>query len=77
MLTLISIPVGLLLFLYFYKPAIFSTMSEHTLDWLQEKAIGWSHRPPVNKIDTHHHCVPPFYAKGKFSMSAKLLVPNN
>ncbi|OOQ89684.1 putative 2-amino-3-carboxymuconate-6-semialdehyde decarboxylase [Penicillium brasilianum] len=39
-------------------------MSEHGLDWLQEKAIGWSHTPLVNKIDTHHHCVPPFYAKG-------------
>ncbi|KAJ5385296.1 hypothetical protein N7517_003207 [Penicillium concentricum] len=38
-------------------------MSEHTFDWLREKTIGWSHTPPVNKIDTHHHCVPPFYAK--------------
>ncbi|KAL3478867.1 hypothetical protein BJX99DRAFT_97228 [Aspergillus californicus] len=38
-------------------------MSEHTLDWLRGKAIGWSLTPPVNKIDTHHHCVPPFYAK--------------
>ncbi|KAJ0421525.1 hypothetical protein BJY00DRAFT_300906 [Aspergillus carlsbadensis] len=38
-------------------------MSEHTFDWLREKTIGWSHTPPINKIDTHHHCVPPFYAK--------------
>ncbi|KAE8317309.1 hypothetical protein BDV41DRAFT_561541 [Aspergillus transmontanensis] len=38
-------------------------MSEHTLDWVQDKAIGWSHTPPRNKIDTHHHCVPSFYAK--------------
>ncbi|KAL2853406.1 hypothetical protein BJY01DRAFT_244027 [Aspergillus pseudoustus] len=38
-------------------------MTDHTLDWLGEKAIGWSHTPPVNKIDTHHHFVPPFYAK--------------
>ncbi|KAJ5414509.1 hypothetical protein N7509_001136 [Penicillium cosmopolitanum] len=38
-------------------------MAEHTLDWLREKATGWSHKPPVNKIDTHHHFVPDFYAK--------------
>ncbi|KAH8697706.1 putative 2-amino-3-carboxymuconate-6-semialdehyde decarboxylase [Talaromyces proteolyticus] len=38
-------------------------MSDHTLDWLAEKAIGWSHTPPINKIDTHHHIVPSFYAK--------------
>ncbi|KAL4991850.1 hypothetical protein BDW68DRAFT_184731 [Aspergillus falconensis] len=38
-------------------------MSEHAFAWLRDKAIGWSHTPPVNKIDTHHHCVPPFYAK--------------
>ncbi|KAJ5743725.1 hypothetical protein N7533_008595 [Penicillium manginii] len=38
-------------------------MGEHTLDWLREKAIGWSHTPPINKIDTHHHFVPDFYAK--------------
>jgi hypothetical protein len=62
---MISIPVTIILLLYIYKPATFYTMSEHSLDWLQEKAIGWSHNPPVNKIDTHHHCVPPFYAKGK------------
>lgn len=45
-------------------------MSEHALDWLREKAIGWSHTPPVNKIDTHHHCVPAFYAKGKLTPSS-------
>lgn len=78
MLTfMVSIPVAIFLFLYIYKPAAFSTMSEHGLDWLQEKAIGWSHTPPVNKIDTHHHCVPPFYAKGKTSVSVKLFVPHN
>jgi hypothetical protein len=48
-------------------------MSEHGLDWLRDKAIGWSHTPPVNKIDTHHHCVPPFYAKGEILISAKHL----
>lgn len=76
MLIFISIPVALLLFLYIYHPAIFSAMSEHSLDWLQEKAIGWSHTPPVNKIDTHHHCVPQFYAKGKISISAQFLDPH-
>lgn len=38
-------------------------MAEHALDWIRDKA-GWSHTPPVNKIDTHHHFVPPFYAQG-------------
>ncbi|KAF9893636.1 hypothetical protein FE257_010948 [Aspergillus nanangensis] len=38
-------------------------MVDHSLDWLQSKAIPWSHSPPINKIDTHHHFVPAFYAK--------------
>lgn len=65
MLVLISIPVALIIFVYIHKLPIFSRMGEHGLDWLQDKAIGWSHKPPVNKIDTHHHIVPSFYAKGK------------
>jgi hypothetical protein len=75
MLALISILFAVVLFLYFYKPNI-TAMSEHGLDWLQDMAIGWSHTPPVNKIDTHHHCVPPFYAKGEILISAKLFVPH-
>ncbi|GFF44909.1 2-amino-3-carboxymuconate-6-semialdehyde decarboxylase [Aspergillus udagawae] len=39
-------------------------MPDHLMDWLQDKALGWSHRPPANKVDTHHHFVPPFYRKG-------------
>ncbi|GFF29407.1 2-amino-3-carboxymuconate-6-semialdehyde decarboxylase [Aspergillus udagawae] len=39
-------------------------MPDHLMDWLQDKALGWSYRPPVNKVDTHHHFVPPFYRKG-------------
>jgi len=42
-----------------------SNMADHALDWLQDKAIGWIPSPPVNKIDTHHHFVTDFYAKGK------------
>lgn len=57
--------VVLLSLLYLCKPRILSAMSDHAFDWLAEKAIGWSHKPPVNKIDTHHHVVPSFYAKGK------------
>ncbi|KAL2817917.1 hypothetical protein BDW59DRAFT_182012 [Aspergillus cavernicola] len=63
MLPVIWAPVALFLALYFCKPSIYTTMSEHTLDWLREKAIGWSHMPPVDKIDTHHHFLPPFYAQ--------------
>jgi hypothetical protein len=69
MLARISVPVALLLVTYLCRPSLYTTMSEHTFDWLREKTIGWSHTPPVNKIDTHHHCVPPFYAKGKPSPS--------
>jgi hypothetical protein len=75
MLALLSCPVAILLLLYFYKPDIFTSMSQHSLDWLREKAIGWNHTPPVDKIDTHHHRVPPFYAKGKILISDKHLVP--
>jgi hypothetical protein len=64
MLALLSVPVALLLVIYLCRPSLFTTMSEHTFDWLREKTIGWSHSSLVNKIDTHHHCVPPFYAKG-------------
>ncbi|OQE37182.1 hypothetical protein PENCOP_c010G00510 [Penicillium coprophilum] len=63
MLAFILAPVAVLIVLYLCKPSIFCSMSEHTFDWLREKAIGWSHTPPVNKVDVHHHCVPPFYAK--------------
>ncbi|OBT65741.1 hypothetical protein VE03_03347 [Pseudogymnoascus sp. 23342-1-I1] len=38
-------------------------MADHAYDWLQAKAIGWIPSPPVDKIDTHHHFVPDFYAK--------------
>ncbi|OBT43628.1 hypothetical protein VE00_05228 [Pseudogymnoascus sp. WSF 3629] len=38
-------------------------MADHVYDWLQAKAMGWIPSPPVNKIDTHHHFVPDFYAK--------------
>ena len=65
MLTLLLTPVALLLIIYFRKTSLFNIMSEHALAWLQDKAVGWGVIPPVNKIDTHHHCVPPFYAKGK------------
>lgn len=43
---------------------LLSDISDRTMDWLQEKALGWVQAPPVNKIDTHHHFVPDFYAKG-------------
>lgn len=65
MLSFISVPLGLPLLTSRCKSDLFNTMSEHTLDWLRERAMGWNHTPPVNKIDTHHHCVPPFYAQGK------------
>ena len=65
MLGVSLVSATLLVLLYFVNPDIFSVMSDHAVDWLAEKAIGWSHTPPVNKIDTHHHFVPSFYAQGK------------
>ncbi|RAL05413.1 amidohydrolase family protein [Aspergillus ibericus CBS 121593] len=38
-------------------------MTDHGHDWLQGNLLPWSHRPTVNKIDTHHHFVPSFYRK--------------
>lgn len=32
---------------------------------------GWPARPPINKIDTHHHIVPDFYAQGMFSRNCQ------
>lgn len=74
MFTLVLAPIAILIFLYNCKPSIFTTMGEYSFDWLREKAIGWSHTPPVNKIDTHHHCVPPFYANGKIVITVRLIV---
>lgn len=31
--------------------------------FVQEKILKWPPQPPTNKIDTHHHFVPDFYAK--------------
>lgn len=42
-----------------------SKMSDKALDWLQDKTLGWMDAPPTNKLDTHHHFVPPFYSKGE------------
>ncbi|KAI2623674.1 hypothetical protein GGS21DRAFT_533688 [Xylaria nigripes] len=40
------------------------TMLKHQAqDWLVDKALGWPEQPIINKIDTHHHMVPDFYAK--------------
>lgn len=65
MLSLVaSIPILSLLAIVIYSyHNTFSIMSDHLVDWLQDKALGWSHHPPANKIDTHHHFVPPFYSK--------------
>lgn len=56
--------VALSLVVYHYSPDLFSNMSDKAADWLQDKALGWFGPPPLNKIDTHHHYVPSFYAKG-------------
>jgi hypothetical protein len=66
MLTMLLSSVAILVLVYFSNVSHFS-MTERALDWLQDKAVGWSHSP-VNKIDTHHHCVPPFYAKGMYTL---------
>lgn len=41
------------------------TFSEKTVDWLSKDALPWPKNVPVNKVDTHHHWVPPQYAQGK------------
>lgn len=37
---------------------------EDAMDWLQNPTIGFPDQASVDKIDTHHHFVPKFYAKG-------------
>jgi hypothetical protein len=49
---------------------ILRNMADHVYDWLLDKSIGWIPAPPQNKIDTHHHFVPDFYAKGKNSVTS-------
>jgi len=41
-------------------------MAGKAADWMQDHALQWIDAPPLNKVDTHHHYVPSFYAKGKF-----------
>lgn len=64
MLALLLTTITLSLVIYFRNHIFRSAMSEKALAWLSDKASGWSRVPPTNKIDTHHHCVPSFYAKG-------------
>lgn len=41
------------------------TIGAMTSDFAQSKIFGWPQPQPIlNKIDTHHHIVPDFYAKG-------------
>lgn len=40
-----------------------SEASDHGQDWLLGKVLSWPDAPVVNKVDTHHHFVPDFYAK--------------
>jgi hypothetical protein len=44
-------------------------MVDHVYDWLQDKTLGWVKNIPQSKIDTHHHFVPDFYAKGMPAIS--------
>ncbi len=44
--------------------AVMTAFKGQAQDWLAEKTFGWPVEPPVNKIDTHHHMVPSFYAEG-------------
>ncbi|GKZ74708.1 hypothetical protein AnigIFM50267_001197 [Aspergillus niger] len=62
-MSLILASIILILTLFLFQPSLCGIVGDHVLDWLRDKAVGWSHTPPVNKIDTHHHFVPPFYAK--------------
>lgn len=41
-----------------------AALRDRAQDWILEKNLGWPDQPQVNKIDTHHHMVPNFYAKG-------------
>ncbi|CAK7233358.1 hypothetical protein SBRCBS47491_008581 [Sporothrix bragantina] len=38
-----------------------SNATDQAQDWLLGKALNWPQAPAVNKVDTHHHFVPPFY----------------
>ncbi|KAH8129475.1 hypothetical protein ACSS6W_002125 [Trichoderma asperelloides] len=40
-----------------------TSLKDQAHDWVADKTFGWPGQPPVNKIDTHHHMVPSFYAK--------------
>ncbi|PVH91720.1 putative 2-amino-3-carboxymuconate-6-semialdehyde decarboxylase [Periconia macrospinosa] len=43
--------------------SILGTTSAMASDAVQSAVFGWPSQPPINKIDTHHHIVPDFYAK--------------
>ena len=44
--------------------SLLSSASAMASDMIQSQMFGWPEQPAVNKIDTHHHIVPDFYAKG-------------
>ncbi|KAI1324743.1 amidohydrolase 2 [Xylariaceae sp. FL0255] len=43
--------------------ASMAVLKDQAQDWLLDKTVGWPEQPTINKIDTHHHFVPPFYAE--------------
>lgn len=39
-------------------------------DAVQAQIFGWPAQPAMDKVDTHHHLVPSFYAKGTLPASS-------
>lgn len=65
MLHLLSISLVLLFSVCIFGLESGREMAGKAADWLQDHALQWIDAPPLNKVDTHHHYVPSFCAKGK------------
>lgn len=65
MIYQLTILVSLVPCIYYLRArGTFANMVDHVTDFLLEKTLGWPSGVAVNKVDTHHHYVPSFYAKG-------------
>ncbi|KAI5236775.1 amidohydrolase family protein [Aureobasidium subglaciale] len=53
---------ALLIVIYLSRP-LWLTMAFQVIDRTMNLAVAWPERPPLNKVDTHHHFVPDFYAQ--------------
>ncbi|KAI5194082.1 amidohydrolase family protein [Aureobasidium subglaciale] len=59
----ILVTVSVLLIVIYLSRSLWLTTAFQWIDITINLAVAWPERPPLTKIDTHHHFVPDFYAQ--------------